>query len=340
MQAVTMERGSLKTVELPDPTPGPGEVLVKSIACGICGSDLHAARHTEDFVNTSREAGGAFKLTTFNPVILGHEFCAEIVDYGPGTNKSLTPGSLVCSPPVLLREPMEMLGYSDVVPGGFSEYMLLNEAMMVPVPEGVNADLAALTEPMAVGYHAVNKANLTGKEPILVIGCGPVGLAVLTVLKNQSTGPVIAVDYSPARRALAESLGADIIVDPSESSPYTHNEIASRADAVIFECVGVPGMLDQIFLGAPGNARIMVVGVCMQEDHFRPLPAINKELNVQFLLGWSIEEFNESLQFIADGTFDVDPLITDRISLDGVSSMFDELATPNKHAKVLVKPWT
>ena len=89
MKAVTMERGLLRKVEVDEPIPKKGEVLVKSIACGICGSDLHAAKHTEDFVKTSRESGGAFKLTTFSPVILGHEFCAEIVDYGPNTEKSL-----------------------------------------------------------------------------------------------------------------------------------------------------------------------------------------------------------------------------------------------------------
>ena len=88
MEAVTMERGTLRKVEVDEPIPKKGEVLVKSIACGICGSDLHAAKHTKDFVKTSRESGGAFKLTTFSPVILGHEFCAEIVDYGPNTEKS------------------------------------------------------------------------------------------------------------------------------------------------------------------------------------------------------------------------------------------------------------
>lgn len=339
MQAVTMERGQLKKVEVPDPQPGPGEVLVKSIACGICGSDLHAARHTEDFVNTSREAGGAFKLTTFNPVIMGHEFCAEIVEYGPETAGKLAPGSLVCSPPVLMRDPMEMIGYSDHVPGGFSEFMLLNEAMLVPVPGGTSADLAALTEPMAVGYHAVNRANLDGSEAILVIGCGPVGLAVLTVLKNMNTGPVIAVDYSPGRRALAERIGADVVVDPGESSPYNQKEIAGYENTVIFECVGVPGMLDDIFMGAPQNARIMVVGVCMQQDHIRPLIAINKELNLHFLLGWSMEEFQQSLRFISEGKFDVSPLITSRVTLDQVAGAFEALATPNEEAKVLVKPW-
>ncbi len=338
MQAVTMERGVLKLTELPDPVPGKGEVLVKSIACGICGSDLHAARHTEDFVKTSREAGGAFKLTTFNPVVMGHEFCAEVVDYGPGTERSVATGSLVCAAPVLLRDPMEPVGYSDQIPGGFAEYMLLSESLMVPVPLGTDADLAALTEPMAVGLHAVNKAALEGDESVLIIGCGPVGLAIITALKNSFSGVIIAADFSPGRRQLAESIGAHIVIDPAEASPYRHREIRQEK-LVIFECVGVPGMLDDIFVGAPQNAKIMVVGVCMQQDNIRPLIAINKELSLHFLLGWSMEEFNESLHKIADGTFDVEPLITSRRPLKDVPDAFAALATPNTEAKVVVKPW-
>jgi threonine dehydrogenase-like Zn-dependent dehydrogenase len=339
MQAVTMERGVLTKTELPDPVPGKHEVLVKSIACGICGSDLHATRHTEDFVNTSREVGGGFMLTTFNPVVMGHEFCAEIVDYGPGTERSLAPGTLVCSPPVLLRDNGYTIGYTDQCPGGFAEYMLLSEIMLAPVPSGTSADLAALTEPMAVGYHAVNKARLTGKEAIVIHGCGPVGLAIITALKHVGAGPIIAADFSPGRRALAESIGAHIVIDPNESSPYQHPDVLKNEDVVAFECVGVPGMLDDIFKQAPKDAKIMVVGVCMQTDHIRPLFAINKELNLQFLLGWSIEEFTESLQLISEGKFDVAPLITGTTNLDGVAETFEALGTPNTQAKVLVKPW-
>jgi 2-desacetyl-2-hydroxyethyl bacteriochlorophyllide A dehydrogenase len=339
MKAVIMERGVLTKIEQADPVPKRGEVLVKSISCGICGSDLHAARHTEDFVNTSREAGGAFKLTTFNPVILGHEFCAEIVDYGPKTERSIAPGQLVCAAPVLLRETMEPVGYSDKIPGGFAQYMLLSESLIVPVPNGCSADLAALTEPMAVGLHAVNKAQLSGKEPILIIGAGPVGLAIITALKQIDTGPIIVSDFAPGRRKLAEAIGADIVIDPSEADPYQEPTLKRREGLVIFECVGIPGMIDAIFLGAPKNAKIMVVGVCLQQDYIRPLIAINKELSLHFLLGWSMEEFTQSLRYIAEGKFDVSPLITGRTSLDDIASTFEALATPNNQAKVLVKPW-
>lgn len=339
MRAVTMERGKLSVCELPDPIPEKGEVLVKSIACGICGSDLHATKHTNDFVRTSREAGGAFKLTTFDPVVLGHEFCAEIVDYGPSTEKSVVVGSLICSVPMLLRQPSEAVGYSPNIPGGFGEYMVLSEALITPVPDGTSAKLAALTEPMAVGYHAVNKANLNVQDAVLVVGCGPVGLAIIIALKQKGIQPIIAADYSAGRRKLAETVGADDVFNPAVESPYLHKAIARRKNVVIFECVGVPGMIDDIFLKAPQNARIIVVGVCLQTDHSRPLIAINKELSIQYVLGYSVDEFVHSLNYISSGAFDVAPLITGTTDLTGVAQAFDDLADPEKHAKILVTPW-
>ena len=104
MRAVLMEKGKLWVDDVPMPVPQAGELLVRTRACGICGSDLHAAQHTHDFVNTSREVGGAFKLTTFAPVVLGHEFCAEIIEFGPDTRKQISLGSLVCSVPVVFRD--------------------------------------------------------------------------------------------------------------------------------------------------------------------------------------------------------------------------------------------
>jgi len=334
-----MERGHLRVEEIADPVPGSGEVLVKSLACGICGSDLHAAAHTDEFVATSREAGGAFKLTTFEPVVLGHEFCAEIVDYGPDTERVIRPGKLVCSVPVLLRESTVPLGYSDEAPGGFAEYMVLSEGLLVEVPEGTPASSAALTEPMAVGYHAVNKAGLSGSEAVLVLGCGPVGLAVITALKARGIGPILAADFSGGRRKFALQQGADQVYDPAREDPYGHSDLQRPEEVVIFECVGVPGMLDQIFVGAPRNARIVVVGVCLQMDQARPLIAVNKELNVQYVLGYSLAEFAESLVCIADGSFDVADLVTDQVSLEEVGDAFERLRSPEDNAKVLVTPW-
>ncbi|HEY6598166.1 MAG TPA: zinc-binding dehydrogenase [Pseudomonadales bacterium] len=339
MRAALMQRGSIWVDTVPDPVPQSGEVLVKTRACGICGSDLHAARHTEAFVNTSREAGGAFKLTTFDPVVLGHEFSAEIVDFGPGTPHDLPLGTLVCSVPMLLRKQPLAVGYSAEVPGGFAQYMVLSRSLVLPVPHGTPDIHAALTEPMAVGVHAVNKARLTGGEAVLVLGCGPVGLAVITALKARGVAPVVAADYSPRRRSLASGQGADIVVDPKQSSPYAFPELRRNDNVVIFECIGVPGILDQIFVAAPRNARIVVVGVCLEVDHSRPLIAINKELAVQYVLGYTLDEFAQTLQRIADGSFDVAPLVTARVGLDAVAASFDALRDPEQHAKILVEPW-
>ena len=335
MRAALMERGAIRVENVPDPTPAAGEVVVKSVACGICGSDLHAALHTEEFVATSRAAGGAFKLTTFDPVVLGHEFCAEAME----TRGDLRAGDLVCSVPALARPTTLPVGYSTEAPGGFGEYMLLSERLLMPVPEGTPADRAALTEPMAVGYHAVEMARLEGDEAILVIGAGPVGLAVAANLKARGAGPVAVSEFSAKRRELALALGADIVVDPREEQPYGLADLAERDATVIFECVGVPGMIDDIFLNAPHRARIVVVGVCLQTDHSRPLIAVNKELNVQYVLGYTVREFHQTLHRIADGTLDVGPIITHRVALDGIAGAFEDLARPDAHGKVMVRPW-
>ena len=347
MKAAVMERGAFRVETLDDPVPGPGEVIAKSVACGICGSDLHAARHTEDFVATSREAGGAFKLTTFDPVVLGHEFCAEVVDFGPGEAPAgIHVGDHVCSVPMLARQPVAPVGYSPEAPGGFAEYMLLTAELLQRVPTGLPPSHAALTEPMAVGYHAVNMARLEGGETTLVIGAGPVGLAVVAALKARradanakAPGAILVAEYSPERRRLAESLGADTVVDPAERSPWQLPEVAKREPIVAFECVGVPGVIDQMFLGTPRHSRLVVVGVCLQTDHARPLIAINKELNVQYVLGYTGEEFAETLHLIADGVLPVEPIITHTVGLDGVGEAFETLATPNQQGKVLVAPW-
>ncbi|MDA1077012.1 MAG: zinc-binding dehydrogenase [Proteobacteria bacterium] len=339
MRAALMERGRIWVDDPPEPIPGRGQVLVKSAACGICGSDLHAAAHTEEFVATSLEAGGAFKLTSLDPVVLGHEFCAEVVDFGPDTARRFRAGDLVCSVPMLRASPAIPIGYSTQTPGGFAQYMLLSEDLLIAVPTGTPAPIAALTEPMAVGLHAVRKARLRGSEAALVLGCGPVGLAVITALKAAGIGPVVAADYSAGRRAFAAGQGADISVDPRHENAFSHPDLKKPEDVVIFECVGVPGMLDNIFVNAPRNARIVVVGVCLQMDHARPLIAVNKELNIQYVLGYTIDEFSESLTSIADGRFDVDKLVTAQVGLEGVADAFTTLRQPDEHAKIIVSPW-
>ncbi|MBI4693411.1 MAG: zinc-binding dehydrogenase [Gammaproteobacteria bacterium] len=359
MRAAVMRNRELKLVELPVPEPGPGEVLVKTLACGICGSDLHALAHSEKLVDGARRSGGPFVMDLARDVVMGHEFCAEIVDYGPACKAALPVGSRVCALPVLIRGTLlETIGYSNEHPGGYGEYMRVMEDLMVPVPGDLATAHAALTEPMAVGLHAVAKARLEKHDVPLVVGCGPVGLAVIAALKLAGIGPVVAADFAPGRRALAERMGADVVIDPGAGSPYAGwREAAVWPDparaptlppwlpgpalrpAVIFECVGVPGMIQQVMAGAPPGARIVIVGVCMEHDRIEPVFGINKELNLQFVLGYTKEEFFASVGHIADGRLPVAPLVTGRVGIEGVADAFAALGEPGNHAKILVEPW-
>ena len=359
MRAAVMRRKKLLVADVPVPEPGPGEVLVKTLACGICGSDLHALKHAEHLVESARRSGGPFVMDLERDIVMGHEFCAEVVDHGPGATKALKAGTRVCSLPVLIRPTgVETVGYSNDNPGGYAEYMRLTEGLLVEVPNGLSTEHAALTEPMAVGLHAVEKARLDKNDVPLVVGCGPVGLAVIAALRLKNARPIVAADFSKRRRELATALGADVVVDPAEKSPYeSWKEVAAWSDpasapplppwlpgpplrpAVIFECVGVPGVIQKIMTSAPPAARVIVVGVCMESDTIEPMFGINKELNLQFVLGYTPEEFSSTLFHIAEGRIPVEPLITGKVGVEGVAGAFEELASPERHAKILVEPW-
>lgn len=341
MRAVVMRDSKLVVDTVPDPVPGPGEALVRTLACGICGSDLHALTHADKMVEAARESGAPFSLDLSRDLVMGHEFCVEILDFGPGTTSRLRPGDRAVSMPMLLRPPsIEPVGYSNEVPGGYGERMLLSAGFLLPVPNGLATEHAALTEPMAVGLHAVAMAKLNKPDVPLVIGCGPVGLAVIAALRLEGIEPIVASDYSPARRRLAETLGAHVVNDPADRPAIeAFREVAKLRPAVIFECVGVPGLIDRLMKDAPRAARIVVAGVCMEDDRIRPMIAINKELSLQFVLGYAPHEFAGTLNAIAEGRIDVAPLITGRISLDDVPAAFETLRSPGDQAKILVEPW-
>ena len=132
MRAAIMRNQKLVVDDIPIPELGPGEVLVKTLACGICGSDLHTLKHADKLVEISRRSGGAFNMDLGRDIVMGHEFCAEVVDHGPGASKQFKAGTRVCSMPVLLRSTgVETVGYSNDNPGGYGEYMRLTEALLL-----------------------------------------------------------------------------------------------------------------------------------------------------------------------------------------------------------------
>jgi threonine dehydrogenase-like Zn-dependent dehydrogenase len=191
-----------------------------------------------------------------------------------------------------------------------------------------------------VGVHAVAKAALRPAEAPLVVGCGPVGLAVVAALSMQGVQPIVAADYSPRRRALATHMGAHVVVDPAEAAPFERwREAAGAKGAVVFECVGVPGLLHGIMRDAPPQSRLVVAGACMEDDRIKPLIGIQKELQIQFVLGYTPDEFASALAALTEGRVDAGPLVTGRVDLGGVAGAFEDLGRPEAHAKILVEPW-
>jgi threonine dehydrogenase-like Zn-dependent dehydrogenase len=342
MRAAVMRGGKIVVDTIPNPVPSDGQVLVKTLACGICGSDLHALHHAEEMSALAQAAGSPlFSMDLQRDVVMGHEFCAEIVDFGPGTARTLKQGDRVCSLPIVLHEGgVAGLGYSNDFPGGYGELMVLSEPTLLRVSDGLSTEQAALTEPMAVGIHAVAKANLQPADVPLVVGCGPVGLAVVAALRMLGREPIIASDFSAKRRGLAEQLGAHVVVDPRERPAVeAWSKEAGAGSALIFECVGVPGMIQQLMQDAPQGARIVVAGVCMEDDRVKPMVGIYKEINLQFVLGYTPEEFTAALRALEEGKINAAPVITGKVGVDGVADVFERLGSPDEHAKVLVEPW-
>jgi threonine dehydrogenase-like Zn-dependent dehydrogenase len=263
-------------------------------------------------------------------------------------------------------------------PGGYAEQVLVQDALSLPIPNGLATDVAALTEPLAVGLHAVRRGQVGKGQVAIVIGCGPVGLAVIMMLKAQGVKTVIASDFSVGRRALATTCGADVVVDPATESPYSaaasHGHLIKAPDVfelgvstveklgslpvpwplvwrtaekvgaatpkhpVVFECVGVPGVIEEIISTAPLYSRVVVVGVCMEPDRIRPSMAINKEIDLRFVLGYTPLEFHDALQLLAEGKVNAEPIITGVVGLAGVAGAFDALKDPETHAKILIDP--
>lgn len=379
MRAVACQRAELEVIDRADPTPGPGQVRIEVFRCGICGSDLHARTGSDQWADLAARVGYDRFARTEQSVIFGHEFSGTVAEHGPKTRRRVPTGTPVVALPLIRSGGVvDTIGLSEHAPGAYAEEMLVQESLMLPVPNGLDLAVAALTEPLAVAWHAVRRGEVGKRDVAIVIGCGPIGLAVILMLKAQGVRTVVASDYAPGRRALAEACGADVVIDPAGSSPFT--AAASRAGhlldlpaaldlalgtqeklerlpvgwwhlwrlgerlglmpkrPVIFECVGVPGVIESIMDGAPLFSRVVVAGVCVGKDEFTPAMAINKELDLRFVFGYSPLEFRDTLHMLAEGKVDPRALITGTVGLEGVAAAFDALAHPDGHAKILVDP--
>lgn len=329
---------------LPDPTPGPSDLVLRVAACGICGSDLHMA----DVHDTE---GGMKPLP--RGAVMGHEFAGEIVAVGRDAGGKFRAGERVtvlpylgcgaCAPCLSGRgyrcSAVRWMGLG-ALPGAYAEYVRVGAAEAVRLPDEVDDASGALVEPLAVGLHAVRAGNLQAGESALVIGAGPVGLAVALWLKELGARHVIVSDLSPERRALAEKIGATAVVDPrAEPVPEAAKRFAGgERPALVFDCVGIPGSQQMAMDYAPADGRVVIAGVCMQSDRILPVKAVTKELMLRYVFMYERRDFELAIDLMARRRIAPQTMLTGRVGFASFPAAFEALKRDKTHCKVLLTP--
>jgi threonine dehydrogenase-like Zn-dependent dehydrogenase len=347
MKAVLCKSQNRLAVEdVPKPQPGAGQVLLKVRACGICGSDLHALEY--GFAD-SGGIGTRFALSSVGN-IMGHEFCGEVAEVGAGVD-GFKPGDRVTSLPFLncgecaacrAGKPTQcgtfrVIGSAET-PGAYAEYVRCAAANLMRLPAQINFRHGALVEPLSVALGGVNRGRLKPGTPCMVMGAGPIGLGVLMWLRARQITNVVVSEPSSSRAELARRVGAAAVVNPRQRNPaHALEDIAGSAPAVIFECVGAKGTLAQASTYAAVGGQIVVIGYCMVPDEINPHECINKNLTLDFSAGYTAADFETTIEALATGAIQPDPMITDVVSLDEVPAAFERLHQPNGPAKVMIE---
>jgi (R,R)-butanediol dehydrogenase/meso-butanediol dehydrogenase/diacetyl reductase len=325
---------ALTLQEVAVPEPGPGQMLLKVRACGICGSDLHAY-----------QAGAVPEGMVF-----GHEFAGEVAALGEGVtgwnigDRVAALGGLVCGQCEACLDnrisecaQMELIGFTH--PGAYAEYVLCQAAASVRVPEALSWDQAALVEPLAVGLAAFRDCRLPLAGNVLVIGAGVIGIAVAKWARFFGAEHVGISDLDGTRLERAARAGATLTIDAGQCpDPVQAFRDGTGSDPdVIVECVGRP-MLQQLIDVAPRESHIVSVGAAMEPDTIAPHVASTRKVRLTFSFGYELEDFAFILRMIESGRMDTANLVTRSISLDEAPAAFAELLVPNSHCKVMIEP--
>ena len=321
-----------------DPVPGAHDVILKVRNCGICGSDLHMTEPTS-----------AMPLALGS--IMGHEFAGEVIEVGSAVRHLWKAGDRLAGFPVICcGEHAPCINFSQrgtctkmlsvglgASPGAYAEYVRIGAGSGYKLPQSVSFREGAMVEPLAVGLHAVDMARMPRGATALVIGAGPVGLATMLWAKFLGARHVIVSEKAEVRRKMAAKFGATDAIDPGEALVPQVQKIAGKAPDVIFECVGVPGLINTAMLEAPRGGRIVVAGVCQQSDTILPLMGIVKELEIQFVLGYRPDDFDYVIAMIASDRIDVGHMVTDIVDLDKLPAAFEALRKPSHQCKVMLE---
>lgn len=318
--------------EVPEPTPAPGQVVLKVGRCGICGSDLQMTGHADHLVPPDS--------------VLGHEFSGEVVALGTGVEGLAEKDRVAVLPlvscgkcPNCLNGEPAWCAERKIDGGGYGQYTVVREAQCLKLPASVSLEDGALVEPLAVGLHGVAVSGLKPGERVLVIGAGPIGLATIFWARRHGAGPIAATASSTRRAALAGEMGASVFLPSAENLGAAINQALGGPPDIIFECVGKPGILAQAIDLVRPRGTVVLMGLCWSLDSFVPGVSVAKEVRIQPAAFYSVREFQVSIDAFDAGNLEPRSMITDRISLAELPAAFEALRRRTTQCKVMVDSW-
>jgi (R,R)-butanediol dehydrogenase / meso-butanediol dehydrogenase / diacetyl reductase len=329
--------------DVPDPTPGRGDLILKVRACGICGTDLHWSE--------SRDHGAGWRVLAPGSV-MGHEFAGEVVEVGGDLRGQWRVGERVCALPSIgcdqcahcragraYRCEQVATRASAALTGAYAEYTRVGASATLRLPDAVSFHEGALVEPLAVGLNAVGKARLEPGDSVLILGAGPVGIAVAMWCRFFGARHIVVSDLVGARAERAIGFGATGAIDASREDVRERvAQLTGGQARVVFDCVGVPGSLQLAINYAPFDGHVVVVGLCMAADRFFPAKAITKELDLTFVFVYRLRDFEIVVDMLGRERIDAGGLVTGRVGFDSFCQSFEALKKPSDQIKVMLEP--
>lgn len=339
MKALVMQAPWVLTVEkVSTPEPGPDDVLVKIAATGICGSDFHGFSGE----NGRRKPGQ----------IMGHETVGHVAKVG-GNVIDLVEGTCVTVNPVLSCDDCDVcragneqscphrkvIGVAPELTSAFAEYLLVRRSNVIALAKGIDPELGALVEPLAVGYHAAARGACSSQDTVLVIGGGPIGQAAFLAARRLGATRVAVSDINPTRRALCAELGAAVI-DPS-AKPLEESivdALGAKATLVI-DAVGATATLADAMKASAFGARLVLVGMAAPSVELAAFAISTEERTLIGSFCYSRKHFAETAAWVGTTDAPLHKLIDGRVGFDGAEASFTELAKgQSEKSKILVFP--
>jgi len=316
---------------IPDPTPGEGELVVKIGRCGICGSDLHM---TEDAAYGCQQGD-----------VLGHEFAGEVVALGGGTTGPKV-GDLVSVIPLkscgacahCRKGEVQWCAAFGLQGGGYGEYAVTRPGQCVPLPADLSLADGALIEPLAVALHGINLSGIRPGDKVLVLGAGPIGLAVAFWAKRAGAARVAVQDILAFQQQRAEAMGADVfVVNPADPVGSADRALGGKAD-IVFECVGLPGLIAQGVEQVKPRGTILLLGLCTKPDTFNSFAMLSKEVRLVTAAFFTVGEYEASLAALEAGAVAPRGMVSSTITLAQTPAVYESLKRRTDACKVMIAP--